>query len=332
MKKLALLIIGLLSVIALLNFADFQAVTTALLSINIFLLIFACFLQFVTIYLINLQWKLIAGQMGERVPMARLFNINMAGTFVESITPAVKAGGEAVKVLMLRSELGFSTAKATALVGLQKTVSMFSFIFLCTLGMLWFLLTVGSNSFHLKILGGSLVFLLFCCLLLMAVMLFPQRFLDMILKLPISHVLRQRLESGTMVFQRSIEKATAKKKAFTGQLVLASAIWVLFAVKSYVIAYALQLDVDFIPLAVITFLTYMVAMVPLLPGGLGTFEGAMIFLLLAVGVPIHQGLAFALILRFVTFWFVFLVSALYLGAITILGLARGTSLKTSPKI
>ena len=53
-------------------------------------------------------------------------------------------------------------------------------------------------------------------------------------------------------------------------------------------------------------------MMPLLPGGLGTFEAAMVLLLAAIGIPFYQGITFALVFRFSTFWFVFIWSGLYL--------------------
>ncbi|MCD5414530.1 MAG: hypothetical protein LR001_05960 [Clostridiales bacterium] len=45
----------------------------------------------------------------------------------------------------------------------------------------------------------------------------------------------------------------------------------------------------------------------------GTFEIGMVFLPIPLGIALHQGMALALALRFVTFWFAFLLSILYLG-------------------
>lgn len=57
----------------------------------------------------------------------------------------------------------------------------------------------------------------------------------------------------------------------------------------------------------------MIAMIPVMPGGLGTFEGSFVLLLAPMSIPFDMGLALALVLRFVTFWFVFIISGLYLG-------------------
>lgn len=60
----------------------------------------------------------------------------------------------------------------------------------------------------------------------------------------------------------------------------------------------------------ITFVSYFAAMIPLLPGGLGTFEGTMSGMLLVYGLSAEEAVAVSLVFRFVTFWFVVLFSAL----------------------
>ncbi|WP_031516001.1 lysylphosphatidylglycerol synthase transmembrane domain-containing protein [Desulfofalx alkaliphila] len=313
MKRFALLLIGGLLVIALLKYADLQEVYRALSMVESSALIAALLLQLLTILLINLQWSAIAKLMGEKISLSRLLHINMAGTFFECITPAVKAGGEAVKVVMLRSEPGFNTARAGALVGLQKTVSMLTFLFLCILGLSWFLLAVPMETALLKTLAAGMAVLLVFSVLLLFFVCYPQGLQWLFSILPLNKELHTKISSSAETFRRSVKKVFSKRGPLVRQFLLALLIWLLFAVKAYLIARALQVEVSFIPLAVVTFLTYMVASVPLTPGGLGTFEGGMVLLLLPLGVPIYQGLALALVLRFVTFWFVFLLSALYLA-------------------
>jgi uncharacterized protein (TIRG00374 family) len=54
-------------------------------------------------------------------------------------------------------------------------------------------------------------------------------------------------------------------------------------------------------------------MIPLLPGGVGSFEATMTSLLIAMHITHGQALAITLLFRFITFWFVILISLLYAG-------------------
>lgn len=297
----------------LLWWADIHKVMTSLLIVDMKIVIGACLMQLVTIFLINFQWQKIARQIGAKVSLGKVFYMNMAGTFVESVTPAVKAGGEAVKVVLLRSHLGFSLSRATALVGLQKAVSLSSFLLLTMFSLLWFLLTVKMEGYLVSILMASLLFLVLCLAILALFLLLPHKMQVVLQLLPARFKFKTKIEAAAVALHEEMKNVFRQKKELVFHLVFALLIWLLFAVKAYFIAWAFNMEIGFPAMAVVTFLTYMIAMVPISPGGLGTFEGSMIFLLAPLGIPLHEAIALALVLRFVTFWFVFLISALFLG-------------------
>ncbi|OEF97762.1 lysylphosphatidylglycerol synthase transmembrane domain-containing protein [Desulfuribacillus alkaliarsenatis] len=313
MKKLMLTLLGLILIALLLWQSDFREITSSLASVSKDMLLFACFLQIITIYLICLQWQLIAKKMGCIIPFKNIFHINMAGTFVESVTPAAKAGGEAAKVVLLKPHLNNSTSQALALVGLQKTISMVCFLFLCIVSLSWFLLTFSDFGTESVALIIGLLFIIAFVALLGAFIKKPMLIHSLVAYLPVKESFKDRICTSMTTIDATIKSALKDKYVLTSQLILSTFIWLFFAVKSYYIALSLQVDIGFIAIAVITYLTYMVAMVPITPGGLGTFEGSMVLLLAPLGVALHEALLLALIIRFVTFWFVFAVSALYLG-------------------
>jgi hypothetical protein len=65
----------------------------------------------------------------------------------------------------------------------------------------------------------------------------------------------------------------------------------------------LSLEVGLFSVAVITYTAYLISMVPLLPGGLGSFEATMVMMFSLYGLNPAEGLAVALISRLVTYWF-----------------------------
>ena len=94
-------------------------------------------------------------------------------------------------------------------------------------------------------------------------------------------------------------------------MILSLIIWNLFPLKAYLVSAYLSINISYIPILAVTYLTYMIGMVPLLPGGLGSFEASAVLFLSSMGIETYEALAFTLIFRFITFWFVFLVSGIY---------------------
>lgn len=304
---------GLLALIVFLWWADVSKILASLSGIKFKTIAIACILQCISILLINLQWHHLSKAMSCPVSMGKIFHINMAGTFVESITPSVKAGGELTKVLMLKSTGGLDGGQATALVAVQKVISFSVFMVLTLVSMVWFLLRFTIDSFQIKMILLSFVFLAIVFLLILALILWPNKLMKIINILPKRLNLSDKAEKFIKGFRSSFKRIARDTSLTIIHLVLAFIIWTLFPLKAYFLAQGLGVDIDFISISVITYLTYMVGMIPLLPGGIGTFEGSMVFFLSPLGVSPYNGVALAIALRFVTFWFVFLLSAVFLG-------------------
>lgn len=304
---------GILSIGLLIWQANYQEVLKGLKALNPWMLLCLCLLQILTMLLINFQWYHIAIAIGEKVELKTLFHINMAGTFVESITPSAKAGGEATKVYLLKSQGGLSTGKSTALVGIQKTLSLGAFLFLNFISISWFVLKVGVKASQLEIISLSFLFLILVLVLLLTLILCPRNLQKITKILPDKNGIRMKVEEFIISLEKEIKDIFRQRKKLYHQIILSLIIWLLFAIKAYLIVRGLRIELSFVSSAVIAYLTYMVGMIPLLPGGIGTFEGSMVLFLLPMGISHTEGILLALILRFVTFWFVFILSSGYLG-------------------
>ncbi|ABR47169.1 conserved hypothetical protein 374 [Alkaliphilus metalliredigens QYMF] len=293
------------------RWVDWQGFVYTFNQISLPRLILACLLQLITLGLISFQWIKMGQYLNLRICFWKMLDINLTGTFVESITPSVKAGGEATKAMMLCSQFKHSISEAVSLVGLQKTISSIGFMIMSGMSVLWFLLFTGIPMADKKIVGGTFIlFVLFITTLLWLLMSSEIHWLWA--KIPIKQEKQLKLMQIVNEFQGNFRNALRDRRFFAIQLMLSLGIWSLFAVKAYLIGQALGLEIGFFAIALTTYISYMVAMVPLTPGGIGTFEGMAILLMGSLGVPTAKAAAFALILRFVTFWFVFLLSALYL--------------------
>lgn len=272
-------------------------------------------LQLITILMINLQWAQISRKVKGETSFWGIMHVNMAGTFVESVTPAVKAGGELTKVLMLQSRLAFSPGEALAVVTMQKAFSMLTFLGLSLICLTWLSVSVQLTGLHQQVLLSSFGLLILICGLVLTMMFKPNSVMPMVNKMPISLERKQKIEGHINSFIKILRNNARDRKFIRNQLIFGLAIWLFFAIKAYLLTRSLNIQIGLIPVAAITYLTYMVGMIPLTPGGLGAFEGSMVFFIAPFGVTVAQGVALALVLRFVTFWFVFLCSAIYVGII-----------------
>ena len=281
-------------------------------------------LQGFTLSMILLEWHCLARGMGLRLPFCRLFHVHMTGTFIEGITPSFKAGGEAVKIVLLKG-CGVSAGAGTGLVLLQKAASLTVFMALNLIAAAG-LYVAGTRDTGAFIAGGLIVLLLFCLLLIM-LLSFPAKGAAVIAALPMGTRFQKAAASAAEEMRTAVGRIRLKKKVLGTAVLLSVFIWTLYGVKAILIAQALGLSAGVFTVVVTTYSAYMAGMIPLLPGGTGAFEGACVLLLSVQGVPVSQAVAFSLLLRAITFWLPFGVSALYAGFYGLLRLHRRPTLK-----
>ena len=90
-------------------------------------------------------------------------------------------------------------------------------------------------------------------------------------------------------------------------------IWLLYPAKLYLLTIQFAPDVPVVHICATGFLAYMVAMLPIFPGGLGGFEGTMSGLLVALSFTISDAAVVTVLFRFITFWLVLLLSLVYVA-------------------
>ncbi|MDR2167247.1 MAG: flippase-like domain-containing protein [Clostridiales bacterium] len=232
--------------------------------------------QIATQLLVNLQWFWVAKAADSGLSFWNLFYINSQGAIVDSITPGVKIGGEAARVYHICKLGGFDAKRAASLVALQKLFS---------LSALFLLLLAISSRLPISAFWIALIFsALFAIFFLILKKLRPQ----------ISGI--------------------RKKPAIWGLVAMLSLlIWVFYPLKFYILASHFATDIGLIDAAAIAFSAYLVAMLPIFPGGLGGFEATMAGLLVAQSFALANAAVITIFFRFATFWFVLLLSLAFVG-------------------
>ncbi len=101
------------------------------------------------------------------------------------------------------------------------------------------------------------------------------------------------------------------KKEWLIQFLISFAVWVLFPIKMYILVRSFDIRLNFELTTATTMTSYMMGMLPITPGGLGTFEGTMLALLAVFSVKKNSSVAVTVIFRFITFWFVIIGSFVF---------------------
>jgi len=276
-------------------------------------------LQIISQLLVNLQWYRVANFSSVQISFRDMFLVNCQGAMIDSITPGVKVGGEVTRAVQISRMADCSGEKAAAVIAVQKLFSLGAFFFI-NLFAIGFVIS-GSSMLHSRGLQftvyGILVFFL---LIFVFVFLMPHKIKAFLLR-------RENRSSSESKIGRAVHKVRAfalnslsglisirsNSGAFIRLLALSFFIWLLYPAKFYLLTMHFYPEAGLIFLGAVTFAAYMVAMIPIFPGGLGGFEATMTGLLPAVGFAQSEALAVAVIFRFFTFWFVMLFSIGYVG-------------------
>lgn len=88
-------------------------------------------LQTITLGMTAYQWYFLMGKLEETVPFSRVFGVHLASTFVETLIPSVKIGGETVKISLLRGVTSLSHQELVGALLAHKYISLLPFVILC---------------------------------------------------------------------------------------------------------------------------------------------------------------------------------------------------------
>lgn len=310
--KTAVSIIALAVIVYIISKTDFSTIIAQMKLLPVHIISILILLQIITQLALNYQWYRICKVLGLKASFFRLLAINAYGMVADAVTPGEKVGGEVARVVQMNSMLGYDTKQSTSIVTIQKSLSLTALVVLNGVAVVTlsshidFLKPVFTRIILYLILGALTVFFIF--------MLFFTDRLN-------AWVQNRKSENKAMLwfknwmnrFAEDTKAISVRKSEWAIQLLLSFVIWILFPVKLIILVSQYGKVGVFVLLAA-TFVSYFAAMIPLLPGGLGTFESAMSGILIVYGLTMQEAVAVSLIFRFVTFWFVVLFSLCVIAA------------------
>ena len=309
---------------------DLDEFLLALSKISIGLLMLLGAAQLVTQILLAYKWRLLIKKAGYRITFIRIFAIELAGAFVENITPAARLGNEPAKVYFLRKE-GASLKDVLAIAAINKYLGILPFTVLAFLSFLYL-----AWRFPLPLSLTIAIFtilLILIALLALGVILYKRdhalanifyKGARLIQRFKPINVNKADIVSVIGSFKISVREIGSHQTILVPSLSLSLVIWLLYPLKIYFVFYALGSEVTFGIVACVTFMAYLTGMIPTLPGGVGVFEGSAILLYSIMGIPLVEATAAVLVGRAFTFGLVSLM-----GMLATMGLTRYASSRSA---
>lgn len=287
-------------------------------------LILLMFFQCITMVLINIQWKSLAREISEDISFLDIFLMNAKGNILDSLTPGVKMGGEFGRIFTLKNRADIGLANAIIIVGLQKTFSLLSFLLLTLASLIWFSLSHGTSyKYYLYLFTAAITAFLMIFAALIIFSLKPETIIGLLGKIFRSSKIKFKIDESLRNYSSILTRLFRNKRLFCSQMFLGIFIWSFYAFKLQVLIKSYNIHMDYISVAAITFLAYVMGMIPLLPGGIGSFESCMILLFKITGIPMEMGATIAIVFRFITFWFEYILSSLIVIMANIPIISRG---------
>ncbi|UMZ72939.1 lysylphosphatidylglycerol synthase transmembrane domain-containing protein [Natranaerofaba carboxydovora] len=301
-----LYIAGILVLTFLVFLVGFDEVKQIISRVHPLNLLYLAILQILTILMTGYIWFFLIRKFNQEVSLTTVLGIHLAGTFVESVTPSVKLGGETAKVYLMRQRTSISYQELTAITLVSKYFSLIPFVIIS-----FFVVIYTLFTWDLPV----VVYLSFLSLIFLLILFFLFFRLDLMGK-SLGRIFQNKkildkLEKVTNFIKeasgisRKLTKLTDKWQL----MLIAFLVWILYPVKVYLVSNTLGFEISFTLLVIATFTAYLVNMLPLLPGGLGSFEGSMALVFTYAGLTSAEGLSIALVTRFITFWFPLVLSA-----------------------
>jgi len=269
-------------------------------------------LQTFTLLMVSSQWFFMLKNNNNGIAFHEVFTIHMAGKFVESVTPSSKLGGETAKVYLFKKKMGITYQNAVSFLLAHKYISLLPFLILSFL-----FLVIASIQFYLpRIVYISFMMLVFFFVLLLVLIYrekvrfdsddikSDKRNVFIIISSKIKKALEYLNKSANDV--EKILSRSERSKLFA----ISFLVWILYPVKIYLVATALGFEVGLLIAIIATYSAYLVSMLPISPGGLGTFEGTMASIFMINQLSLAEGMAIALLARSATFLFPLILSAI----------------------
>jgi len=326
-KHAILWVLGIAVITLAVLYTGWDEISGVLTQANPLIMIFLALLQIATLGMTAFQWRYMLNKSNRDLSLGRVLAINLAGNYVESVTPSVKFGGETARLYLFHRQTLLGYDKLAGILLALKYYSLLPFLAFVSVIIGFSIMRYQLPAITLIAFSLLLAFFLLIALMHYRVGSANSEQERVATANTVSDDSRDSGAGGLGIITRKIQEkyqavlSFVRRASFHSRsmadpsgrklmLIISAVIWALYPLKVYLVTQTLGLDAGLVTVIIATFTAYLVSMVPLLPGGLGSFEGSMVLVFTLGGLTTAEGLTIALLSRLITYWFPLLLSAL----------------------
>ncbi|MBU6998839.1 MAG: flippase-like domain-containing protein [Theionarchaea archaeon] len=316
-KSLILLLAGIGIIALIIHLAGMESVFHLLIEADFRFVAAAVACQITALILWSWRWKILL-QPFHVAPLRRCLTGILIGIFFNNITPIAKAGGEPFRAYYLGEREGVRFEDTFATVAMDRIMESLPFLVIFIVSVVYFLLHFETSSEMMVIV---LVALFLNMLLLVGVLYFSYnlgaakrlvfsffglvgRFTNRVEKY------ESAVEEAVEQYHEAIKMLVSHRRNLIDSLCISSVFWLLLITRNYLVVLALGYQIEFSIIVIVQTVGTFVGIVPVLPGGLGSTDGIIIFLYLSFGFPTAAAVSASLLDRFISYWMVTTLGAL----------------------
>lgn len=317
----ALLLVGVVILIAMVLFIGPDQILTSLKTANINYVILAIIIQFIIIWLWNTRWSIICNSLDIPHKQLPLFAMTIVGLAINDLTPSGRSGGEPVRAYLLSKTSSTEFKQTFATVMADKLCDTFPFMALAifAISYLMMYLHLSTALFTLLLVAlcifvAALIFIVFICINETFGIKTIQWVFRQLRKITSRDLDKYEDTATTSLigFQRSLIYLMNDKRLLVIATIISFVVWFLELLRVYVVFMAFGVSVSLGMIASVFLVSTLIGVIPILPGGLGSIDGVMILLYSLAGISASVSTAATLVERMISLWMVIIIGVILL--------------------
>ncbi|WP_099212448.1 lysylphosphatidylglycerol synthase transmembrane domain-containing protein [Thermococcus henrietii] len=247
-------------------------------SLHYFLLAIATY--YVSVFLFAVRWKYVLRGTGVDVPISELFKANLAGLFMNNITPMSRGGGELLRMLWVSKLRGVPMGISAVTIVYERILESIPVMVMVAIGFLYFATSEALVLIPL-LLGLLMIWLKW------------EGFIELTLRL-------FRVELSDEDRGRILTLRRRGEVNLVG-ITASSLVWALDVARLKLLTLAFGLKVSFPVLVFVSVVNLILGIAAFTPGGIGIVEGGLVGTLTYVGLPPTLAVSVVVLERFISY-------------------------------
>ncbi|ASJ15926.1 hypothetical protein A3L04_01965 [Thermococcus chitonophagus] len=312
-KKYVTLVIGVLIILLLLWWAGLRETIMLMLRADLRYLLLAVMMYCITVLSWAIRWRIFLNGVGVKASFVRILEGVFVGIFLNNLTPGARTGGEAIKALYIAKSSNGTYPRVFATVMADRILDVVPVIIFMTIA---FVYAVGHGiTILIWVLALSTILLVLVVLLTLLFSIREKYALGLVMRLfglfkrlfpgrlsKYEGKIEGKLRGALGEFKSTLVLIAKRKRDVMVSMFWSFVLWMADVVRMYFVFLSLGKKVSVIQVLLVKMASMAVAMVSVIPGGVGISETVQSALFLAVGVEKALAVSATVLDRLISFW------------------------------